>query len=57
METALAQISTWCDTASSPDMAYFAHALREYLLARARGDAEENIDELMAGMVAYLEDE
>ena len=53
MEDALAQIATWCETASSPDMNYFAYKLREYFLARARED-EENADDLMAEMVAFL---
>jgi hypothetical protein len=56
METALAQIATWCDTASSPDMNYFAYKLREYLLARA-GDDDGNAVEFMAEMVEFLEEE
>lgn len=56
METALAQIATWCDTADPSDMRYFAYKLREYLLARS-GDDDGNAVEFMAEMVAYLEDE
>ncbi len=53
METALAQIATWCDTASAQDMAYFAYKLREYLLCRS-GNAE-GADEMMAEMLEFLE--
>ena len=54
METALAQIATWCDTADPSDMRYFAYKLREYLLARA-GDDGENAVEFMAEMLEFLE--
>lgn len=53
METALAQIATWCDTADPSDMRYFAHKIREYLLDSAEDDGG-NSENIMAEMVAYL---
>jgi len=58
METALAQIATWCDTASPQDMRDFAYMLREYFLARAReaqGEDVESAEAIMAEMLEYLE--
>lgn len=53
METALAQIATWCDTASAQDIAYFAYKMRVYLSARSVN--AEDADEMMAEMLEFLE--
>lgn len=58
METALAQISTWCDTASPQEMRYFAYMLREYFCTKIHeyeGDDVEIAEAIMAEMLEYLE--
>jgi len=60
METALAQIATWCDTSSNTDKAYFAYKLREYLLCRSRipdQSTEDCAEAMMAEMLEFLADE